>query len=124
MNYERVKAVFLKLISEKEATPYIGYIKAAISFAQSRIRPEYLENIPDCVYMYAAACALQMYTNAGCAGDITVCSENGTALINKDTGNIRKAAADYADYCLSLCRDYLKDDKFVMISTKRTGEDQ
>lgn len=124
MNYERVKTVFLSLISESDPTPYISYIKAAISDTESRIKEEYLENPPDCLNMYAASRAFQMYTNSLCAADNTVCDANGKALVNRDTDNIRKAAADYADYCLSLCRDYLKDDKFVMISTKRTGENR
>lgn len=122
MNYERIKAVFLSFMHEDDATPYISFIKAAVRDTEKRIRPEYLENTPDCVNMYAAARALQMYINASCAGDNTVCGESGTALINKDTGNIRKAAAQYEDYCLSLCSMYLKDDKFVMISTKKAGE--
>lgn len=122
MNYERVKTIFLSLLNENDPTPYISYIKAAVSDTESRIKETYSENIPDCLNMYAASRAFQMYTNSLCAADNTVCDTGGKALVNRDTDNIRKAAADYADYCLSLCSSYLKDDKFVMISTKRTGE--
>lgn len=118
MNFEKVKAAFLKLFQKKDATPYIAYIKAGISETENKIRPEFKEDPPDCVNLYAAAIAILMYTNANCAGDTAVCNEEGSVLLNKDTDNIRKSAAYFADYCLSLCSKYLIDDKFVMISTK------
>lgn len=118
MNFEKVKAAFLKIFQKKDATPYITYIKAAISDTENKIRLEFREDPPDCVNLYAAAIAVLMYTNANCAGDNTVCNEEGSVTINKDTDNIRKSAAHFADYCLSLCCKYLIDDKFVMISTK------
>lgn len=119
MNYERVKAVFLSLLDKKEATPYIMYIEAAISDTEGRIRPEFAENPPDCVNMLAAANALVMYTNALCAGDITVCNENGKALIDRNTENTRRSAAYLADYFKGICSRYITDDKFVMISTEK-----
>lgn len=119
MNYERVKAVFLSLLDKKEATPYIMYIEAAISDTARQIRPEFAEDPPDCVNMLAAANALVMYTNALCAGDITLCNENGKALIDRSTDNIRHSAAYLADYFKALCSRYITDDKFVMISTEK-----
>lgn len=122
MNQEKVKAFFLKLLEKKDATPYIPYIKAGISETEKRIRSEYSQSPPECVYMYAAALALLIYTNAECAGDITVCSPSGEALLSKDTSNIRQTVQHFADHCLSLCSRYLIDDKFVIISTKIGGK--
>lgn len=119
MNFEKVKAVFLSFLQKKDASPYIAYIEAGMNKVKERIRPEFADAPPECVNWYAAAEALLMYTNAGCTGDNTVCNESGTALINRDTGNIRKSAENFADYCLSLCSKYICDDKFVMISTKK-----
>lgn len=121
MNPEKVKAVFLNFLQKKDASPYITYIEAGMNKAKERLRPEFTDAPPECVSWYAAAAALLMYTNANCAGDNTVCNESGTALIDRDTENIRKAAENFADYCLSLCSKYLYDDKFVIISTKKGG---
>lgn len=122
MLYERIAGIFLSFLNENDSAPYRDIIETAISDTESRIKDECLEEIPDCINMYAASAALLMYTNALCASSNTVCDGNGKSLANRDTTHLRKAASDYADYCLSLCRPYLKDDKFVMISTKRSGE--
>lgn len=122
MLYERVAGIFLSFLNENDSAPYRDIIETAISDTESRIKDEYLEEVPDCINMYAASVALFMYIKAECVSNSTVCDENGKALANKDTSHLREAASDYADYCLSLCRRYLKDDKFVMISTKRSSE--
>lgn len=119
MNVEKVKAVFLSFLQKKDASPYIAYIEAGINKTKERIRPEFADSPPECINWYAAAEALLMYTNTECARDNTVCNESGTALINRDTGNIRESAKNFSDYCLSLCSKYLYDDKFIMISTKK-----
>ncbi len=119
MNIEKVKSVFLNFLQKKDASPYIAYIESGMNKAKERLRPEFADAPPECINWYAAAEALLMYTNAECARDNTVCNESGTALINRETGNIRKSAENFADHCLSLCSKYLYDDKFVMISTKK-----
>ncbi len=121
MNAEKVKSVFLNFLQKKDSSPYIPFIEAGIQRAEERLKPEFEESPPECINWYAAAEALLMYTNACCAGDITVCGESGTALVNRDTGNIRKAAEGFAEYCSGLCRKYLCDEKFVIISTGKRG---
>ncbi len=116
MNKERVKAIFLELTGKPEITPYLLYTDCAAEKVSRLIKPEFRENIPDCVHSYAAALAAQMLSFRDSAGDGLVCTEAGTAPAQRDTSDRRAAADVQADLWKAICAPYLFDEEFVMRS--------
>lgn len=122
MDFEKTAAAFLSFAGKTDAAPYTRFIKAGISDAESRIRPEFAEEPPECVIMYAAAAAVLLYISAECAGDAPVCGGEGRVLADRNTEDTRRAAELFADRCLAQCSRYFRDDRFVIAGIRKERE--
>ena len=122
MNRERVKSIFLTLTGEKEATPFLLYIDSALERVSRLVKPEYQEYPPDCVHAYTAAIAAELFYSAVSAGEKIVCTEAGTAAVQRNTSDRRAAAAMQVKRWREFSADYLEDEEFVMMCTGKECE--
>lgn len=116
MNKERIKAIFLELTGKPEITPYLLYTDCAAEKVSRLLKPEYAEDTPDCVHAYAAALAAQMLAGSDSAGEGIVCTEAGTAPVQRDTSDRRSSAAAQVSFWKGMCAPYIFDEEFVIRS--------
>lgn len=115
MNQELVKSRFLQMVKKKEATPFRMFLDMAVSETERLLRPEYAEAPPDLVHTFAAALAVKLWTAARCAEERLCCTEGGTLPSSSDSSGERAAAEVLVSEYRALCRDYLRDEAFVMM---------
>ncbi len=116
MNMEKVKAIFLEMTGKPEITPYLLYIESAAENVGSLIKPEFSENVPECVHAYTAAMAARMLTYRDCSSEKLVCTEAGSVPSQRDTSDRRESAEMQMSLLKAMCAPYLTDQEFVMRS--------
>lgn len=118
MNKEKIKAIFLAATGKKEITPYLLYIDCAAEKVSRLVKPEFAEDIPNCVYAYAASLAMQMLYSDDSAAEKMVCTEAGTIPAERSTSDRRAAAKYLTSLWKGVCAPYLFDEEFVMRGIK------
>ncbi len=119
MNKELIKSVFLMITGLRDTTPFMFYIDTAAEKVKATVKPEFSENIPNCVHAYAAATAAEMMYAAVASHDKRMCTEAGSALMSRDTKDLRTAAATQREYWKAMSAPFLYDGEFVLMNIRR-----